>query len=324
MSNLYKRPGSPYWQYTYGDYPNRIRKSTKTKDYQQALILKRKWDEQLFEQLHGLRCKPIKLDKLITQYQLIIDKRKSTGWATRIKVGTNNFNNIYKDMIVDEFTIEHIEDYISQREKAVAPKTIREEVKIMKSFFDFAKVRKYIFENPCDDVMLPKNVKQKTTRAFTKDELNTLLNTSHIKDKTLWSILFYTGLRVGDALDLQPSNIKKDIINIRQQKTGNIVLVPIHKMLRTILRGQFRHKGDLFMKYGAIGRSRQRIKQIAPDCSLHTFRHTFGTYLEEYCNASRYDVKTLMGHKSGDVTENYVHKNMDRLTQLINKLSYTN
>jgi len=323
LSKLYKRADSPYWWYTYGDEP-RIRKSTKTKDHQEALILKRKWDEQLFGQLHGLRCKPIKLTKLITQYQYLIEKRKSQGWATRIKVATNNFNKEYLNMIVDEFTIDHIETYMDLREKVAAPKTIREEVKIIKSFFDFAKVRKYIFDNPCDNVMLPKNIKQKETRAFTKDELSELFNTKHIKDKTLWNILFYTGLRVGDALDLQPSHIKKDIINIKQQKTGNVVLVPIHKMLKTTLKGEFRYDNDNFMKYGAIGRSRERLKKIAPDCSLHTFRHTFGTYLEEYCNASRYDVKTLMGHKSGDITENYVHKNTSRLTTLINKLSYTN
>ena len=322
MSDLYKRPDSPYWWYTYGDKP-RIRKSTGTKDRAAAEIIRRKWDEQLFDQKHGLRCKPIRLDKLIKQYQNLIEKRKSQGWATRIKVATNNFNKENIDMIVDEFTTDHIEYYMDLREKVAAPKTIREEVKIIKSFFDFAKVRKYIFENPCDNVMLPKNIKQKETRAFTKDELTELFNTEHIKDKTLWSVLFYTGLRVGDALDLQPSNIKKDIINIRQQKTGNIVLVPIHKMLKTILKGEFRHNNDNFMKYGAIGRSRERLKRIAPDCTLHTFRHTFGTYLEEYCNASRYDVKTLMGHKSGDVTENYVHKNTSRLTTLINKLSYT-
>tara|TARA_Y100001970_G_C14229111_1_gene857521 strand:+ start:1713 stop:2681 length:969 start_codon:yes stop_codon:yes gene_type:complete len=321
VSKLYKRPDSKNWWYTVGDSP-RIRKSTGTKDRATAEIIRRKWDDQLFEQKHGLRCKPIKLDKLITQYQSVIEKRKSKGWSTRIKVATNNFKNQFQHTIVDEFTIEEIEAYMDQRERLVAPKTIREEIKIVKSFFDYAKARKFIFENPCEDIILPKNIKQKETRAFTKIELMDLLSTDHIKDKTLWTILFYTGLRVGDALELQPSHIKNNIIKITQQKTGNIVLVPLHKMLKTILKGEFRHDNDHFMKYGAIGRSRERLKQIAPDCTLHTFRHTFGTYLEEYCNASRYDVKTLMGHKSGDVTENYVHKNTSRLTSLISKLSY--
>jgi len=316
MSELYKRSDSKFYWYTLGEGKNRIRRSTKCMDLDDALRVQKLWDEEYIDKVV---YKKVKCRHLILTYLSQLETRKSTGWFKRICSGLGNFKLKYGDMYVCDITIEILDDYMRLRESVVAPKTILEEIKMLNNFFKWSKARSYIEHNPCTDLVMPKVVRVRTTRAFTKPELKLLFETNHKKDYLLWNILFYTGIRVSDALSLDDSNIYDDRIKCIQTKTSNEVVVPIHKSLKPLLINGF--ETDL-MKYGAIGRSRERIKLVAKDCNIHTFRHTFATYLENYCDASRFDIKALLGHKSNDVTANYIHKNFDHLKTLINRLSF--
>jgi integrase/recombinase XerD len=314
MSELYKRPDSKYYWYTLGEGKSRIRRSTQCADLGSATRVQKKWDEQYIEKtiLRKAKC-----SHLILSYLTQLESRKSLGWFKRIRSGLNNFKDMYGDMEVRNIDINDIDNYTRIREGLIAPKTLLEEIKILHNFFKFALARGYTEVNPCKDIILPKIVRVRTTRAFTKEELQLLMQTKHPKDYFLWHILFYTGLRLGDAVSLDKSQIQNDCIKRKQIKTGNEVVIPIHKILLPMFKKGFE---DNLMKYGATGRSRERVKLIAKDCNLHTFRHSFATYLEQECGASRYDVKVLLGHKNGDVTANYIHTNVDQLRMLINRL----
>ena len=52
---------------------------------------------------------------------------------------------------------------------------------------------------------------------------------------------------------------------------------------------------------------------------LHTLRHSFASHLEEF-GATKWDTKYLLGHKADDVTAQYVHINVDKLSLIINQL----
>ena len=314
MSKLYPRSDSKYLWYTIGDGKDRIRKSTGCMDYRSARVIQKLWDTKY---ITNKTTKRITCGRLIMNYLSLLENRKSKGWYIRIRSGLNKFNSVYNNVNVSDCDVDLMDRYMSIREKLIAPKTMVEEIKIINNFFKFAIARRFANINPCTDLILPKIVQVRKTRAFTKEEAKSLLATKHPKDYLLWHILFYTGLRVGDALSLNRSQIHNGYIKREQTKTGNKVIIPIHHKLEPILKNGFE---DDMMKYGAIGRSRERVKIIADDCNLHTFRHTFATFLEDYCGASRYDVKVLLGHKNGDVTSNYIHTNVDRLESIINKL----
>ena len=54
-------------------------------------------------------------------------------------------------------------------------------------------------------------------------------------------------------------------------------------------------------------------------CDLHTLRDSFSTHLKEF-GATKWDTKYLIGHKADDVTAQYVHINVDKLSPIINQL----
>jgi len=59
-------------------------------------------------------------------------------------------------------------------------------------------------------------------------------------------------------------------------------------------------------------------KPITP----HKLRHTFATLLMTESNASLKDIQELLGHKSPDTTMIYLHTDLRRARQLVNKLTF--
>jgi len=73
MSKIYKRHGSPYWQYTNGDGPYRIQKSTKTKDRRIAVKIQNQWDQDYALQQAGYAVPTIGLEEIAFKYFKVID-----------------------------------------------------------------------------------------------------------------------------------------------------------------------------------------------------------------------------------------------------------
>ena len=321
MGKIFKYKHSPNWYYTSGDGKVRIRRSTGTANKKHAEMLQRKWDEELFLRKHGFSSKGITLEKLALKYLIIIESRKSKGWAKRIKASMNNFTSAHKGYNVKDFTPDVIDQYITLRLKNnTAPKTIKEDIAIVSNFFKYAIQQGNLLKNPCDDIILPKIVKVRPNKAMTKEEVRSVIkHTTNETDRLLLIILYYTGLRVGDAVTLDKSMIKNGCIERIQTKTGNKVIIPLHDDLKSLPIYKV-------TSYGAIARIRTRLKKVSmnnkaivPWANLHSFRHTFATHLEEN-GASRYDVKTLLGHRTNEITSNYIHTSIDRLKTYINSL----
>ena len=59
-------------------------------------------------------------------------------------------------------------------------------------------------------------------------------------------------------------------------------------------------------------RERERLK-LAPDLTLHSFRHTFGTLLVNRTSTPLTEAARVLGHSSVTQTERYVHKDEAQL-----------
>jgi integrase len=75
----------------------------------------------------------------------------------------------------------------------------------------------------------------------------------------------FTGLRGTDGLkNLDISNIKDDIIKIKTQKTGQTVVIPVHKVVKDILKSNF---GNLPPKI-TLTKFNLAIKTICQICDI--------------------------------------------------------
>ena len=319
MSRIYKRTGSPYWWYTAGDYPNRIRKSTGTKDKKVAIRIQAKWDQEIVLRNSGVEVPTVDLQIPFRQYIDIIDQTKGKSNASSIKGALNMFMKINPHITNKHLTSFFLQEYYTVRKNmGRSPKTILEDHKIINNWCKWMIIMGYLVKNPEKGLIRPKRVKVRPSKAYTREEIKYAFKEAWLDhDKVFWNILYKTGLRAVDGCTLTNDNLNGKFIEVSQPKTSDydepsIVVVPIHKDLQTM---------DIFniMKPQSIGNSRERLKKILGHGNLHTLRHTFATHLEEF-GATRWETQCLLGHKANDVTSQYVHINVSRLTPIINQL----
>ena len=203
-------------------------------------------------------------------------------------------------------------------------------------------------EYTADKLKRPK-LKEKLVECFTlaeQKQIEQAILTGN-KDK-LYGILlcFYSGLRIGELIALQWSDIDfaKGILTVSKSchdgKDGLIIdepktttsrrMIPLPKQLLPILKS-VKKKSDSSFVVSANGkpvsvRSYQRsfellLKKLKiPHKGFHSLRHTFATRALE-CGM---DVKTLseiLGHKNPTVTLNrYAHSLMEHKADMMNRL----
>jgi integrase/recombinase XerD len=161
------------------------------------------------------------------------------------------------------------------------------------------------------------------------------------RNRTMLEVLYSSGLRVSELVDLKLNNIYFDIGFLRVTGKGNKErLVPIGrdalkylKIYIDELRGKHPHKPaqpgfEAFVFLNRHGRKLTRvmvftiIKNLALKIGLkktispHTFRHSFATHLIEG-GADLRAVQEMLGHESITTTEIYTHLDRDYLKQVI-------
>lgn len=161
------------------------------------------------------------------------------------------------------------------------------------------------------------------------------------RNRAMLEVLYSSGLRVSELVDLRLNNVYADIGFLRVVGKGNKErLVPIGRdALKYIqiyineIRGKAPHKPpakgfESFVFLNRNGRKLTRemvfmiIKALALEIGLkksispHTFRHSFATHLIEG-GADLRAVQEMLGHESITTTEIYTHLDRDYLRQVI-------
>lgn len=161
------------------------------------------------------------------------------------------------------------------------------------------------------------------------------------RNRAMLEMLYSSGLRVSELVDLKLTNVYFDTGFLRVVGKGNKErLVPIGrdalKYLRIYLeeiRGRSPHKPVQkgFEPYAFLNRNGRKltrvmiftiIKNLARAIGLnktispHTFRHSFATHLIEG-GADLRAVQEMLGHESITTTEIYTHLDRDYLRQVI-------
>ena len=161
------------------------------------------------------------------------------------------------------------------------------------------------------------------------------------RNRAMLEVLYSSGLRVSELVDLQINNIYRDSGFLRVTGKGNKErLVPIGRAALKYLdlylkevRGKSPHKPpakgyESFVFLNRNGKKLTRVmvftiiknlgqviglkKSISP----HTFRHSFATHLIEG-GADLRAVQEMLGHESITTTEIYTHLDRDYLRQVI-------
>lgn len=211
----------------------------------------------------------------------------------------------------------------------------------LKAAFTKAVGWNYIPANPFTKVKFPKL--SKTFPVFiSEDELLIILaNTTHQHLKDIFTVAFYTGLRLSELINMQWSwidflqnQITVKCTNEFLTKSKKERIVPMSEKVRGILFRRFNsnsHNPDEVVFYNIKGKmlypdavSRQfkkvvRKSNLNEKIHFHTLRHSFASLLVQK-GVSLYVVKELLGHEDLATTQIYSHLQKQNLMDAVNLL----
>ena len=213
----------------------------------------------------------------------------------------------------------------------------------IKAFFKYLILENEITEDPTELIGAPR-LPRKLPDVLSYEEIEEILtNIDHstpegTRNRAIIEVLYSSGLRVSELINLQLTNCYFDIGFIRVLGKGNKVrLVPIGKEAIKYIEIYLEHVRNkiavhkdsediVFLNRRGKQLTRVMIFLIIKDAtenagigknvSPHTFRHSFATHLIEG-GASLRAVQEMLGHESITTTEIYTHLDRDYLRQII-------
>ena len=161
-----------------------------------------------------------------------------------------------------------------------------------------------------------------------------------IRDRALLEMLYGSGLRVSELLNLRPARIDLSRETVRVLGKGSKErIVPISRSAAGRMRDYFaarvahlnalgrKDPGTLWISDRGLPLTRYRAYQIVhrhlaalhgEKASPHVLRHCFATHLLDH-GADLRAVQELLGHSSLATTEKYTHVSAERLKQVYKK-----
>lgn len=200
--------------------------------------------------------------------------------------------------------------------------------------FNFAYKYDFIKKNKVQFIELGKKEIVVERKIFTKKEIDILWMNIDKPNVYTILILIYTGMRIGELLNLENKDIdlSENVIYVNQSKTANgIRIIPIANKIYDLVKNNITEGDKYFLKnskksplgyttyYNRFNSIMKKLKLQSH--TIHDTRHTFATLLNNV-NANETSIKTLIGHSSFAFTEKvYTHKDKYELIKAINLLN---
>jgi integrase/recombinase XerD len=293
------------------------------------------WDKIMEESLF----KPY-LSNLISlpkEYEeLLIEKRYSNSTRNNYISQFKAFLIYFYPKTVDDINEGEIRKYLLLRieKQKVSISTQNVAINAIKFYLEHVKKgdrRTYYFARPRKELKLPV--------VLSRAEVQHLFNhTTNIKHKCLLLILYSSGLRISELLNLKIEDIDNDrhVIHVHQGKGKKDRITLLSKVAVEYLwkyLSSFKPENWLFEGPGGKPYSQRSVNLIIKRSALkaginkaisaHTLRHSFATHLLEQGTDLRY-IQVLLGHESSRTTERYTQVTKYGFEQLISPLDYFN
>lgn len=217
-------------------------------------------------------------------------------------------------------------------------------ISALKTFYKFLLKNKYITDNFFDKISLPKK-DQKLVSVLEYDTLIAFLDsfstsTLDLRNKAIFELLYATGLRVSELVNIKVSDFNKSDNSLRVLGKGNKERIVYYddKTIEYVEEYLEKSRGlllknnqseYLFLNKNGTQLSQRGVQYILKDkwqrfmqfqnITPHQFRHTFATHLL----ANGMDLRVLqelLGHENLSTTQVYTKVSQQQLTNAIDKL----
>ncbi len=241
--------------------------------------------------------------------------RTIENYASQVK----KLKDYYEGKPVNEISDEEIRDYLF---------FLREELSYSWSAQNIvvSAIKRYMLsltEREINELLIPRpTTKKSLPKVLEKEEVEAILRQNiYIKHKCLLYMLYATGIRCGELINLKVEDIKfnNNVIEIKQGKGDKSRIVSMPDKLKYLLFAYLRkEQPSIFVFEGQNGgkyssTSVQRVvkntvlkagidKRVTP----HMLRHSYATHLHDSGMDIR-NIQKLLGHSSTKTTEIYTY-----------------
>jgi integrase/recombinase XerD len=268
---------------------------------------------------------------------LRIEKRNSPHTVSAYRRDLSRFSAEFAGQKVDSVTTANIRNFlISLREQGLSPASVARILSSIKSFFKYLCQDKQFQDNPAEILETPKRWR-KLPDVLSSEDVDNLLKCPDLvsvlglRDKAMLEILYASGLRVSELINLQVSQLDMEVGYLRTLGKGSKErIVPIGDMAKRAVENYIlnsrpalvstRKDGgkpeELFVTRRGRGMTRQGFwkllkgyvtqANIRTSVSPHTLRHAFATHLLER-GADLRSVQQMLGHSDISTTQIYTH-----------------
>lgn len=255
------------------------------------------------------------------------------------------FNYFEREKVsdLDKVTYQIITKYFEeQRTEGINSSSVSRYSSSIKGFFSFLKQNNYIRKNPVVNLKSTKTARDLPS-VLSFQEVEKILEQPNLKaklglrDKAILELLYSSGLRVSELLNLKLSDLFFDDEVIRVFGKGSKQrIVPIGssainwvtlylQKLRPLLQKRMKSENIIFLNSRGSKLSRMGIwklvkkyceaAEIKKEVHPHTFRHSFATHLLEG-GADLRAVQEMLGHSDISTTQIYTHIDREYVKQI--------
>jgi integrase/recombinase XerD len=273
---------------------------------------------------------------------LLVERGLSQNTIISYRKDLNSYLGFLESSHIDSLSKtskENIIDFmLYQKDKGLSANSIARRLAAIKVFYRFLVKERILKADPTSLVDSPKLWK-KIPQTLSLNEVEALINQPNlrnkqgIRDRAILEVLYATGMRVSEAVNLKKDNVNLDIGFLRCIGKGNKErVIPLGGKailsLKRYLKGSRlkllnkRESDLLFLNRFGKKISRQSlwkiIKRYARDARIkkpirpHILRHSFATHLLER-GADLRSVQEMLGHSNIATTQIYTHINKERL-----------
>lgn len=272
--------------------------------------------------------------ELLKQYKLYLDSNRLLGNTTSAYFSdAARFTNYIIEKGLTDFrhvSEKTVFEFISKLEKEKkASSTIARFIASIKRFFEFLISAHAVEHNPAVRVKPPRT-KKELPEILTTEEVAKFLeqpsgsDPKSVRDKAMLELLYATGSRVSELIDLNVEDANVKIGYVRCRKHGEERIVPIGKMAIAAMenyldsvRGALAAPDEnaLFVNMTGQRMTRQGfwkiVKCYAKQAGIekritpHTMRHSFAAHLLEN-GADLHSIQSMLGHSDISSTQVYV------------------
>ena len=274
----------------------------------------------------NLDVSKLTLDDVYHQWMQRKEKNVSESLIKMHKMAYNRFGKL-KELPIKDIKKIHLQQWLDSID--LKPRTKMQLRGTLNQIFEYAISYDMVLKNYAKDLEISEKV-EKTGAIFTSEEIEKLWKLKEDRFARYILILIYTGMRIGEMLDLNAETIFLDkgyMIGGNKTEAGKNRIIPLHDKIIPLVKQNLSPKylcdngrGGKYSHKGFEINFKKIMDEIGATHKIHDTRKTAVSIMHS-SGIPMETVRMIVGHSGKGVTETvYLYKEAHEIVEAINKV----